>query len=205
MAICLAANDGDRAAWEAWVWPALQPDADLDALSDSGGQRYQSLDAKLSLALSRVITQAGDQARHVATKLRMRTQANARRGTFVMGREILAMILNHFRTPGDHGHVRRGQVIQYGKGRSFPSGKEHIKHMEESGTDVPDDDDFLVEWDEWSEVDNGRGPMADWNHNNVCDAEQGKVVASAPPVITEKCGFSFKPPKANGEVSQHLL
>ena len=91
MAICLAANDGDRAAWEAWVWPALQPDADLDALND---QRYQSLDAKLSLALSRVITQAGDQARHVATKLRMRTKANARRGTFVMGREILAMILN---------------------------------------------------------------------------------------------------------------
>ena len=40
MAICLAANDGDRAAWEAWVWPALQPDADLDALNDSGGQRY---------------------------------------------------------------------------------------------------------------------------------------------------------------------
>ena len=102
MAICLAANDGDRAAWEAWVWPALQPDADLDALNDSGGQRYQSIDAKLSLALSRVITQAGDQARHVVTKLRMRTQANARRGTFVMGREILAMILNHFRTPGQN-------------------------------------------------------------------------------------------------------
>ena len=60
MAICLAANHGDRAAWEAWVWPALQPDADLDALNDSGGQRYQSLDAKLSLALSRVITQAGE-------------------------------------------------------------------------------------------------------------------------------------------------
>ena len=76
-----------------------QPDADLDALND---QRYQSLDAKLSLALSRVITQAGDQARHVATKLRMRTQANARWGTFVLGTEILAMILNHFRTPGQN-------------------------------------------------------------------------------------------------------
>ena len=72
MAICLAANDGDRAAWEAWVWPALQPDVDLDGLNDSDGQRYQSLDVKLSLALSRVSTQAGDQARHVATKLRMR-------------------------------------------------------------------------------------------------------------------------------------
>lgn len=66
------------------------------------GTRYQSLDAKLSLALYRVITQAGDQARHVATKLRMRTQANARWGTFVLGTEILAMILNHFRTPGQN-------------------------------------------------------------------------------------------------------
>eukprot|EP00435_Cladocopium_sp_Y103_P035147 s3183_g9.t1 len=37
---------------------------------------------------------------HVAMKLRLRTQASSRRGTFVMGRKILAMILNHFRTPG---------------------------------------------------------------------------------------------------------
>ena len=44
--------------------------------------------------------QAGDVARHVAMKLRLRTQAHGRRGTYVMGREILAMILNHFRTPG---------------------------------------------------------------------------------------------------------
>ena len=69
--------------------------------------------------------------------------------------------------------------------------------MEQSDTDVPDDDDFLVEWDEWSEVENGRGPMADWNHKTVYDAEQGNVVASAPPIITGKCGFSFKPPKTN--------
>ena len=96
MAICLAASDGDRAAWEAGIWPALQPDADIDALNDSGGQRYQSLDAKLSLALSRMIAQAGEPAWHVAAKLRMRTQDRARRGTFVMGREILVMILNHF-------------------------------------------------------------------------------------------------------------
>ena len=47
-----------------------------------------------------VISQAGDVARHVAIKLRLRTQASNRRATFVMGREILAMILEHFRTPG---------------------------------------------------------------------------------------------------------
>ena len=47
-------HDGGRVAWEAWLRPALQPDADLDA---------QSIDAKLSMALSNVITQAGDVAR----------------------------------------------------------------------------------------------------------------------------------------------
>jgi len=98
--VCLAANDGDRAAWEAWLQPAIQPNPDLDALNDSDGQRFQSIDAKLSIALSNVITQAGDVARHVSMKLRLRTQAHCRRGTYVMGREILAMILNHFRTPG---------------------------------------------------------------------------------------------------------
>ena len=98
--VCLAANDGDRAAWEAWLQPALRQNPDIDALNDSGGQRFQSIDAKLSIALSNVISQAGDVARHVAIKLRLRTQASNRRATFVMGREILAMILEHFRTPG---------------------------------------------------------------------------------------------------------
>ena len=98
--VCLAANDGDRAAWETWLQPAIRQNPDIDALNDSGGQRFQSIDAQLSIALSNVISQAGDVARHVAMKLRLRTQASNRRATFVMGREILAMILEHFRTPG---------------------------------------------------------------------------------------------------------
>ena len=98
--VVLAANDGDRAAWEAWLQHATRPNPDLDLLNDSGGQRFQSIDAKLSIALSNVITQAGDAARHVSIKLRLRTQQHSRRGTYVMGREILAMILEHFRTPG---------------------------------------------------------------------------------------------------------
>ena len=98
--VCLAANDGDRAAWETWLQPAIRQNPDIDALNDSGGQRFQSIDAQLSIALSNVISQAGDVARHVAMKLRLRTQASNRRATFVMGREILAMDLEHVRTPG---------------------------------------------------------------------------------------------------------
>eukprot|EP00435_Cladocopium_sp_Y103_P016833 s4812_g4.t1 len=98
--VILAANDGDRAAWQEWLQPALARHPDLDALNDSGGQRFQSIDTKLSIALSNMIQQAGDVARNVSTQLRHRTQAAGRNGGFVMGREILAMVLNHFRTPG---------------------------------------------------------------------------------------------------------
>jgi len=59
----------------------MRQNPDMDLLNDSGGQRYQSIDAKLSIALSNVITQAGDAARHVSIKLRLRTQRHSQRGT----------------------------------------------------------------------------------------------------------------------------
>eukprot|EP00435_Cladocopium_sp_Y103_P008918 s2189_g2.t1 len=49
--VILAANDGDRAAWQEWLQPALARNPDLDALNDSGGQRFQTIDTKLSIAL----------------------------------------------------------------------------------------------------------------------------------------------------------
>ena len=98
--VILAANDGDRAAWQDWILPAIADNPDLDALSDSGGSRFQSIDTKLSIALTSVINQAGEAGRDVQMLLRHRTQAAGRRASFVMGREILAMILTHFKTPG---------------------------------------------------------------------------------------------------------
>ena len=58
----------------------MRQNPDMDLLNDSGGQRYQSIDAKLSIALSNVITQAGDAARHVSIKLRLRdTETQSKR------------------------------------------------------------------------------------------------------------------------------
>ena len=48
-----------------------------------------------------------------------------------------------------------------------------------SDTDVPADDDFLIDWDEWSEVESGRGPRATWHNEHMYDFDQGKVVATA--------------------------
>ena len=98
--VTLAANDGDRAAWQEWLRPALADNPDLDALNDSGGPRFQSIDTKLSIALTHVINQAGEAGRDVQMQLRHRTQLAGRQASFVMGREILAMILSHFKTPG---------------------------------------------------------------------------------------------------------
>ena len=36
-----------------------------------------------------------------------------------------------------------------------------------------------MEWDEWSEIEKGKGPKATWNNDKVYDFNQGKVVAAA--------------------------
>ena len=86
-------------------------------------------------------------ARHVAMKLRLRTQAHGRRGTYVMGREILAMILNHFRTPGQREtaftmeHIIRSQYLGDANIEVF-----YEKWMEMVTNMMPDDippDDWL--------------------------------------------------------------
>ena len=43
---------------------------------------------------------------------------------------------------------------------------------------MPDDDDFLVEWDERSEIEKGNGPKATWHNKHMYDFNQGKVVVS---------------------------
>ena len=93
-------------------------------------------------------------------------------------------------------HVHRGKVFQFGKTSFTPIGNGTIADSgavsSSSDTDVPDDDDFLIEWDEWSEVEKGRGPKATWHNDHVYDFNQGKVVATATlhdagPNVHESC------------------
>ena len=59
-------------------------------------------------------------------------------------------------------HVRRGKVFQFNKMSSTPIGNrtnaDHGALSSSSDTDVPNDDDFLIDWDEWSEVEKGAWP-----------------------------------------------
>ena len=46
-------------------------------------------------------------------------------------------------------------------------------------TDVPDDEEYLLEWDEWSEIEKGHGPKAFWS-GDVWDTMSGMISRSSP-------------------------
>ena len=84
--------------WRRWLTPAQLPDPDYAELADSGDFRFQSIDSKLSIALQNMVDAAGEVASEVRVRKRQRSQLLGREGNFLMGREILAMVLDHFRT-----------------------------------------------------------------------------------------------------------
>ena len=97
-AVCVASGDPDTSTWRAWLAPAQQPDPDYTLMSDSGDFRFQSVDCKLSIAMQNMVDAAGEVAYEVKVKIRQRSQELGKKGNFLMGREIFAMILDHFRT-----------------------------------------------------------------------------------------------------------
>ena len=46
-------------------------------------------------------------------------------------------------------------------------------------TDVPDDEEYLLEWDEWSEIEKGHGPKAFWS-GDVWNTTSGMISRSSP-------------------------
>ena len=97
-AVCVASGDPDTAAWRRWLSPALLPSPDYAELADSSEFRFQSIDSKLSIALQNMVDAAGETASEVKVRIRQRSQVLGKEGNFLMGREILAMVLDHFRT-----------------------------------------------------------------------------------------------------------
>ena len=82
-----------------------------------------------------------------------------------------------------HDHVRHGKVFYYGGNPLSSSGRsDYNVHVDSdlTDTDVPGDEDFLVDWDERSEIENAFGPKATWTKDKGYDFESGKVVVAAP-------------------------
>ena len=85
--------------------------------------------------------------------------------------------------PVKQDHVRHGKVFHYSGNLLPPSGRASFAAVVDSDltdTDVPDDEDFLMDWDEKSGIENGFGPKATWTQDNGYDFESGKVIAAAP-------------------------
>ena len=96
-AIVIAANDSDQQPWIDWIKEAID-DPDPDKLMGSGDPRFHSIDAKLGLALTKVVSLSKEEGNNVAMKLRTRINAKGRTSTLIKGKEILALILLDFKT-----------------------------------------------------------------------------------------------------------
>lgn len=91
-AVYAASADDNLQKWSDWLKPALERMPDMNLLSSSGGKEFQAIDAKLSIALQKIINGAREAGRDVAMQLRLLTNSRGENTQFVMGREILAMI-----------------------------------------------------------------------------------------------------------------
>ena len=102
--VCVASGDRNYGDWKAWLAPCLADQPDMDALALAPDIRFQSIDAKLSNALRKVIENAGDKSMQVKYEMSMKNQMYGKSGDFIKGRELFAMILVSFKSP-DHTEV----------------------------------------------------------------------------------------------------
>ena len=102
--VCVASGDRNYENRKAWLAPCLADQPDLDALAKAPEVRFQSIDAKLSNALRKVIENAGEKSMQVKYDMSMKNQMYGKSGDFIKGRELFAMILISFKSP-DHTEV----------------------------------------------------------------------------------------------------
>ena len=102
--VCVASGDRNYEDWKAWLAPCLADQPDLDALAKAPEVRFQSIDAKLSNALRKVIENAGEKSMQVKYDMSMKNQMYGKSGDFIKGRELFAMVLISFKSP-DHTEV----------------------------------------------------------------------------------------------------
>ena len=94
----VACGDRDQKAWGDWISEAMVDNPDMVKLARIAEPRFQSMDAKLSIALNGMLDNAGELANDVKQKLNLRTLETGASYDYVKGREILAMILSSFKT-----------------------------------------------------------------------------------------------------------
>ena len=98
MNVLSACADPDTDAWTKWLEQALGLNPDLDLLSDSGGDRFATMDIKMAMGMQNMLKQAPDEAKDVYLDATRHSELRHQQGVIVKGRELVALVMQSFRT-----------------------------------------------------------------------------------------------------------
>ena len=98
MNVLSACADPDTDAWTKWLEQALGLNPDLNMLSDSGGDRFATIDIKMAMGMQNMLRQAPDEAKDVYLDATRHSELRHQQGVIVKGRELVALVTQSFRT-----------------------------------------------------------------------------------------------------------
>ena len=98
MNVLSACADPDTDTWTKWLEQALGLNPDLNSLSDSGGDRFATIDIKMAMGMQNMLRQAPDEAKDVYLDATRHSELRHQQGVIVKGRELVALVMQSFRT-----------------------------------------------------------------------------------------------------------
>ena len=98
MNVLSACADPDTDAWTKWLEQALGLNPDLNMLSDSGGDRFATIDIKMATGMRNMLKRAPDEAKDVYLDATRHSELRHQQGVIVKGRELVALVMQSFRT-----------------------------------------------------------------------------------------------------------
>ena len=100
MNVLSACADPDTDTWTKWLEQALGLNPDLNLLSDSGGDRFATIDIKMAMGMQNMLKQAPDEAKDVYLDATRHSELlRHQQGVIVKGRELVDLFNLDF--PGD--------------------------------------------------------------------------------------------------------
>ena len=107
-------------------------DADLNMLTDSGGDRFATIDIKMAMGMQNMLKQAPDEAKDVYLDATRHSELRHQQGVIVKGRELVALVMQSFRTSD------RTDLVY------------HIEHL--FNLDFPGDKNLVMFRNEWYDL-----------------------------------------------------
>ena len=129
MNVLSACADPDTDAWTKWLEQALGLNPDLNMLS---GDRFATIDIKMAMGMQNMLKQAPDEAKDVYLDATRRSELRHQQGVIVKGRELVALVMQSFRTSD------RTDLVY------------HIKHL--FNLDFPGDKNLVMFRNKWYDM-----------------------------------------------------